>query len=164
MEINYKALGMCLCFVVTFFFIVFKIIQAQMAYVFTEKYSEIKKQHPLPLKTWRWKICSIGWERASSCIGVKVEVYPNMLLVSALGQALSIPYDQYTLKYEQSFIKNALLIEKVPLYQGGILYIMNGCHNCTNLRIFLSSRKIKTILEIANQTQNQESSPSENFI
>ncbi len=164
MEINYKAVGMFLCFVITVFFIVFKMIQVQMAYVFTEKYSEIKKQHPLPLKTWRWKLCSIGWRRADFNIGVKVEVYPDMLLVSALGQALCIPYDRYTLKHEKSLIANALLIEKVPLYQGGILYIMNGCHNRANLRIFLSSRKIKTILEIANQTREENSSPSENFI
>ena len=116
MEIDYRSitiivdfLGCYLLFAGIYFFIVFMIIRARISRVFTEKYSEIKKQHPAPLKTWRWKTGAIG--RTSSVFRfrisnlLKVEVYPYMLLVSALGRAICLPYSRYQFKHEK-FIFN----------------------------------------------------------
>ncbi len=172
MSIDYRVaviLSCVVCFfifiVVMFFFIKLKIIQEQISCVFIEKYSEIKKQHPFPLKTWRWKTGNLGKKyglRLQINFLLKVEVYPYMLLVSTLGRVICLPYDYYIFQCKR-FILNYLLIERIPVREGGIIYLLNGCDKFTELRIYLSSSKINTILEIANNTQKKDFSTTEDF-
>lgn len=172
MNIDYRVVAILLCVVgffifvvVMFFFIKFKIIQEQISYVFAEKYSEIKKLHPFPLKTWRWKTGNLGKKygfRFQINFLLKVEVYPYMLLVSTLGRAICLPYDHYVFQSKR-FILTHLLVERVPVREGGLIYLLNGHDKFTDLRIFLSSSKINTVLEIANNKRNKDFPSSENF-
>ena len=136
-------------FFVGFYLLVISIVRAKISRAFTDKYSQIKKLHPNPLKTWRWCNGSLGRVRIKNLL--KVEVYPYMLLVSVLGRAICLPYNQYVFKHEEILFMNCLLIEKVPLQKGGAFTVFNGHENFTDLKIYLSSKKIQTILELANQ-------------
>lgn len=163
MKIDYRAvtallsvLGFYVLVVGGFFFIVFKILQVKLSCVFREKYSEIKRQHPNPLKTLRWRSGSLGagWPfnfRINNML--KVEIYPYMLLVSAVGRALCLPYDRYIFIHKQMLFMHYLLIENVPMKNQGIFSIFFGSGKTTIFKIFLSAKEIKTILELAHQKE-----------
>jgi len=157
MKTDYTSITVAVFYFLVFggmLFIIFKIIQEKLSCIFTEKYSEIKKQHPRPLKTLRWRSGSLGagWPfnfRINNML--KVEIYPYMLLVSAVGRALCLPYDRYIFFHKQMLFMHYLFIENVPMKNQGIFSIFFGSGETTVFKIFLSAKEIKEILELAHQ-------------
>ena len=153
MDFDYRAVlvfGFYLLAFGGFFLIVFKIIQIKLSSVFIEKYSEIKKQHPAPLYTWRWLSGALGKAPFNFRINnlLKVDVYPYMLIVSALGRAICLPYDRYVFKHEKILFINYLIVEELPLYDGGIFSSLRPSGRTTELKIFISAKKIEKILAL----------------
>lgn len=86
---------------------------------------------------------------------LKLDVYESMLLVSALGQGVCIPYTQYSIKKEDGFI-SYLVIENLPVSQGADSVISGSSldfDKTTTLKIMLPKKKIDFILSFVQKAR-----------
>ena len=141
-------------FFICFAFLVFKILKKQLSRVFTENYATLKQKYSTPLYTWRFlsghlttKSPLFFWLRSM----LKIDVYPDILIVSSLGQGVCLRYDKY--KFQQKrLLLNCLVIENLPVHKKhGFSPIIGPIDfgEFTTLNILLSDNKIDTILKLA---------------
>ncbi len=142
-------------FFVCFMFLIFKLLKTQLSHVFTEDYDELKQKYPSPLHTWMFlsgylttKSIFFGFRFQGL---LKVDVYPDMLIVSSMGQGICLHYDKYLpIKEEVPY----LVIENLPVNKKNSFSPFIGPMDFgefTTLKIGLSAEKIDTILKLAHK-------------
>ncbi len=141
-------------FFMCFMFFIFKLLNTQLSCVFTENYAILKQKYPLPLHSWRFlsgclttKSIFCFWFRGM----LKVDVYPDMLVVSSMGQGVCLPYDKYVF-HKKQLLFNDLVIENLPVHKKNGFFPITGpidFGEFTTLKISLSASKIDTILKLA---------------
>ena len=151
---KFVILVLVVAFVVWFALFVLKMLKAQIASVFTENYAELKRIYPIPLHTWKGLTGSLSTQ---SLIAfqfkktLKIDVYADMLIVSAMGQGLCLHYDQCVFKQKQVLLLRYLIIENLPV-QGssrkGFTGLIDFGH-LTTLQVLLSASQIDTIVKLA---------------
>ena len=149
MEIIFIALFVL--FFICFTVFVITTIKKQVSRIFTEDYSELKQKYPSPLYTWG----VLSGSLSTKCNMLpfifrgllKIDVYEKMLIISAIGQGLCVPYAKYALKQKKALM-SYLVIENLPVYgKRGISPI--DFKQTSTLKINLSADKIDTILKLA---------------
>ena len=147
-------------FFVSFAIFVFKLIKIQLSRVFTENYTDIKRRLPKPLYTWRFLS---GYLSTKSIIPfrfkgiLKIDVYSNMLIVSAMGKGLCIAYDQYVFKQKRELFINCLIIEDLPVQNKSTFFkgpIDFG--KTSNLQIGLSEKNTNIIMNLVQSGKNYQ--------
>ncbi len=138
-------------FFICFAIFVITIIKKQISRIFTEKYSELKQKYSSPLYTWGGLSGSLSTKYNMLPFifrgMLKIDVYEKMLIISAIGQGLCVPYAKYALK-QKKVLMSYLIIENLPVYgKRGISPI--DFKETTTLEINLSTDKIDTILKLA---------------
>ena len=149
-----------LLFFVGFAIFVFTMLKRQLSRVFTENYTELKQRFSKPLYTWRFlsgflntKSIMPFWFRGM----LKIDVYSDMLIVSAVGQGLCIGYNQYILKQKRELFMNCLVIEDLPVQNKSTFFwgpIDFG--KTTYLQIGLSEKKIDIIMDLVRNNKNHK--------
>ena len=141
-------------FFVCFMYFIFKLLNTQLSRVFTENYAVLKQQYPFPIHSWKFlsgclttKSIFCFWFRGM----LKVDVYPDMLIVSSMGQGVCLRYDKYTF-HKKQLLFNDLVIENLPVHKKNSFSPVIGpidFGKFTTLKISLSAKKIDTILKLA---------------
>jgi len=144
-----------LSFAIWFATFVLKTLKAQISRVFTHDYKELKQTYPTPLYTWggltgslstKW-ITNFQFRRT-----LKLDVYEDMFIVSALGKGLCVRYDQCIFKRKQVLFLHYLVVENLPVQGKSSSPAFTGPTDfgqLTNLQILLSSNKMNIILKLA---------------
>ena len=102
-----------------------------IARVFTEDYAEIRRAHPHPLHSYRFvsgrlrtktvlpfrfRGRPLEFPNALHCRAtLRLDLHPDMLVVSTMGQALRLPYARRTFKHEQCGFLHTLSVENLPV-------------------------------------------------
>ncbi|MBP5404043.1 MAG: hypothetical protein J6Y17_03010 [Elusimicrobiaceae bacterium] len=152
-------------FAVCFAIFVLKVIKAQIARVFTENYAKLKQIYPTPLHTWGGLTGSLStkWITNLQFRGtLKIDVYADMLIVSAMGQGLCLRYDQYVFKQKQVLFLHYLVVENLPVQGKSSTAAFTGpidFGQLTTLQVLLSVKKIDTIIKLAQDKSLRLSNP-----
>ncbi len=127
-----------------------KMIRMEVSRVFTENYKELRQIYSKPLKTWRFLTGFLSTKGVSPFLfkgTLKVDVYLDMLIVSAIGQGICLHYGQYVFKQKRILFSNYLIVENLPVQERGNNIL--GFGKFSTLKISLSAKKIDMILKLA---------------
>ncbi len=135
-------------------YFIFYTFKSQVACVFTEKYSQLRKIYPTPLYTWRHLSISLkteGFADFNIRGYVKGEVYSDQLILSVMGQGLCLPFDRLKFQQGRILFQNYLLIENLPVKQKTESLVVDNVFKFgreTSIRVFLPMKKINLILQL----------------
>lgn len=110
-----------------------------------DKYSELKQKYPCPLHSYSWLLGYFKFELFFQMWPLKIDVYEKMIIVSALGQGVCLPYDKYIFEHKKFLYYPYLVVKTLPEfgeYQE---------ETETILKIALSVDEINTILSLAHK-------------
>ena len=130
-------------------------LKAQVARVFTQDYKELKRLYPAALHTWGGLTGSLSTKWITNFQlkrTLKIDVYADMLIVSAMGQGLCLRYDQYVFKQKQVLLLNYLIIENLPVQAKTNTDSFAGPTDfapLTTLQVLLPAQKIDTIVKLS---------------
>jgi len=154
-----------LSFGVWFATFILKMLRAQISRVFTQNYKELKQIYSSPLYTWgglTGYLSNKGARPFKFTRTLTLDVYPDMLIVSAMGQGLCLRYDQWIFKQKQELFGLYLVIENLPI-QGKSncngFYGPMDFNQLTTLQVCLSAQKIDIIVKLS---QNKAFYPTSN--
>lgn len=144
--------------------LVLKVLKEQIARIFTQDYKELKQMYPAPLYTWRFLSGVLQAKREGFLFkaALKLDVYKDMLIVSAHGKGLCLHYDQCVLKHKRKFLFHHLVFKNLPVQEKSTtpsLIELSDWGQFTDLEIVLSVKKINILLK---QAQQEENSPAKN--
>ena len=151
-----------LFFLVAILFMIFvwDTIKKHVSRVFPQDYKVLKRSHPTPLKEFRFLKGTIG---PLQCKGtLKLLVYPDKLIVGAMGKGLCLDYLAYSFTKENFLFLHHLVVGplqvQAPKSGSGYWGFLDFKEN-TNLNIQLSEKDIDFILQLARQTAAGPSVP-----
>jgi len=127
------------CFMIA----VYIIMKIQLPRIFPEKYKDLKQKFPSPIKTLE---CVDGRFKGIFIIPIsgimKIDVYPEMLIVSLEGRAILVRYDKNMISGEWGTIRNYLLIENIPILSG------KSIGKTVKLKVWLYAKDVQFILDL----------------
>ena len=141
-------------FVLLFFAFIFYLLKMQISRVFTEKTSALRKKFPSPLKTFTGLTGSLSTKSIMDFRFkglLSLEVHPEMIIVSSVGNAVCLRYGQYVFEKKNSMLASCLVIKDLPVQGENFVPFIGplGFKDRTTLKIYLSSSAIDEILELA---------------
>lgn len=133
--------------IIGFLFLCFIMAKTFSATFLPDKYSELKQKYPYPLHSYSWLSGNFKFGLLSFRMRpLKIDVYEKMIIISAIGQGLCLPYNKFIFEQKQILFSHVLVVKTLPEsseYQEKSKTILEIA--------FLSEDKINTILSLVHK-------------
>lgn len=137
--------------------VVLYILKCLISRVFPDDYSVWKNNYPRPLKKLTFLNGHIGLFK---CNGVlRLDIYPDKLVVGALGKALCLDYSSYLFEEKTLLFFHALKVEGIRIHKTGGLGSLIGLFSSddtTHLVVQLSKKDIEMIFDLIRQFRRNQ--------
>ena len=136
-------------------------IRTLVARVLPDSYKVLKKSNSRPLRELKGLSGCIG---RLGCKGVlRLDIYPDKLIVGVLGQALCLDYLSYSFEETSFLLFHGLKVWPVQIYKTkgfslfGIFIWLLSFKDTTEIRIWLSKKDVALILDLVGQFRQHAS-------
>lgn len=159
MEISNNVIWMLFLFYIGFVVWVYSLLKKQLGRVFPLVYKTYRPTLSVALETYRWKtgFISTAQHYNFALRGLlRVEIFREGLLASALGKAVWLPYTQHTFTATSSSYMSKLAIDGIPVSPTPLIGPFNFFRPTTTLTLFLSPRVCQEIVRLREEAVLRE--------